>query len=292
MATPKHSFKTDAGAAEYLAQYRENMGLWPVAYEERYVETSHGTTHVITCGPADGKPLVLLHAYLFSATSWYANIAALSAKYRVYAVDVMGDLTPTLQTKHFKNRAETAVWLQELLDALGIERALMAGHSYGGWLTLNLALCAPQRLERMVLLAPAASFVPMVGSFTWRRLYAFFFRGRGLNAFAQWCLAPGNTVPEGLVDLMRLALKHYRFTGMVVQPDVYTDEELRRIQTPALLLIGDHEVIYKAEAAMERANRLLKGLKSELIPNASHVLIAEQPERINAAMLAFLDSNH
>lgn len=291
MSSPTLSFKSAEGEAQYLDQYAANMTLWPVPFEELRIPTSHGTTHLIACGPLNAPPLILLHAYGFSATSWYANVATLAKDHRVYAVDVMGDMNQTVQTKHFKKRAETAVWLKELLDALGLGKVSMIGHSYGGWLTLNFALCAPERLNRMVLLAPAASFVPMVGSFNLRRILAYFFPNRGLDHFARWCLAPGNTIPQGMTNLMRLAMKHYRFTGMVVQPNVYTDEELRSIETPALLLIGEQEVIYQAGAAMERATRLLKRLQTQVIPGAAHILIMEQPEPINQAIGAFLDAD-
>lgn len=224
-----HSFRTDEGRAQYLATYNEILALWPVPYESKFVPTSHGTTHVLVCGPEGAPPLVLLHAYAFSAASWYAQVGALAAGHRVYAVDVMGDMTQTLQTRHFKNRTETAQWLRELLDALGIQKTVMAGHSYGGWLTLNFALCAPERVERIALLAPASTFVPMVWHFN-----------------------------------------------------------LRRITTPTLLLIGEHEVIYDLQKAMARATRLLPNVQAKIIPGASHCLTIEQPDAINNALVSFV----
>lgn len=285
------SFKTPEGQAAYLAAYDANMALWPVPHQSHYIQTSHGVTHVITCGPADAPPVVLLHAYLFSATEWYANVAALAANHRLYVVDVMGDMTQTVQSRPFRKRAETAIWLSELLDALGIERTIMIGHSYGAWLTLNFALHAPERLERMVLLAPAASFMPMVRQFLLRRLAAWLFPVRGVQSFAKWCLAPGNRIPECVVQLMTMAVKHYRYTSMPPMPDVYTDEELRRIETPCLFLVGEREVIYKAADAVERATRLVKGLQAKIIPNASHALNMEQPDKVNEAILPFITAD-
>jgi pimeloyl-ACP methyl ester carboxylesterase len=284
-------FKTPAGEAAYLAAYQANLALWPVAHESRYIKTTHGITHLITCGPTDAPPVVLLHAYAFSATEWYANIAALAAGHRVYAVDVMGDLTQTVVTKPFKQRAESAVWLRELLDALGIERTVMIGHSYGGWLTLNFALHCPERLSKMVLLAPAASFVRMTPQFTLRRILAFLMPNPFLHSFGRWCVAPGNEVPTSLIEQMGLAMKHYKFTYVPLQPDLYTDAELSQITTPGLLLIGEHEVLYRPAAAIERATRLMRNLKAMTIKGASHALVMEQPEAINGAILSFIQAD-
>jgi len=55
-----------------------------------------------------------------------------------------------------------------------------------------------------------------------------------------------------------------------------------------LLLIGDHEVIYKTERAIERATRLVTGLKAEIIPNANHIAEYAAPEFVNKQILDFL----
>jgi pimeloyl-ACP methyl ester carboxylesterase len=71
-------------------------------------------------------------------------------------------------------------------------------------------------------------------------------------------------------------------------PTVFSDDELRKIQTPTLLLIGDHEVIYKPEDAIRRATRLVPGLKAEIVPNANHVAEYTAPDFVNNAILTFL----
>lgn len=290
MSKPKLHFRTAAGESLFLAAYQKNLDLWPVAYESRHVETRFGSTHVITAGPDDAPPLLLIHGFGFSATMWASNIAALAADRRVYAVDIMGDMNQSVPSRAFANRREMAEWLCELLDALGVERTVVVGHSYGGWLSLNLALNAPERVERMVLLAPAASFVPMVKQFYLRVMGAGLLPGLMSRSFAQWCVAPGHTAPAAMVEQFHMGLKHYRW-GPVRMPDLYTDEELRQIDVPALLLMGDHEVIYDAEAAIARARRLLKGLTVTMIPDAGHALSIEQPDLVNQAIRAFIGAD-
>ena len=63
-------------------------------------------------------------------------------------------------------------------------------------------------------------------------------------------------------------------------PNVFTDEELRRISVPTTVMIGDHEVIYRggAQAALSRAQRLIPNVRTHLLPNASHLLPLDCPE--------------
>ncbi len=71
-------------------------------------------------------------------------------------------------------------------------------------------------------------------------------------------------------------------------PSVFSDEELRSIKSPVLLLIGDHEVIYKPAAVFRRARRLVPGLQAEMVPNANHCAQYTAPERVNQRVLEFL----
>jgi pimeloyl-ACP methyl ester carboxylesterase len=77
------------------------------------------------------------------------------------------------------------------------------------------------------------------------------------------------------------------FPSNQLPPPVYTDDELRQIQTPMLLLIGDHEVIYNPERVIRRATRLVAGLKAEIIPNANHNAQVTAPDMVNEKILEF-----
>lgn len=72
-------------------------------------------------------------------------------------------------------------------------------------------------------------------------------------------------------------------------PYVFTDEELKSVKVPILLLLSEHEVIYDPQPALKRASTFVPGIEAEIVKNAGHVLSMEQPEYINARVLRFLD---
>jgi pimeloyl-ACP methyl ester carboxylesterase len=72
-------------------------------------------------------------------------------------------------------------------------------------------------------------------------------------------------------------------------PTVYTDKELAQIELPVLLLVGAGEKIYNPHKAMARAQQWLPDLTAEIISNAGHLLIMDQPEIINRRILDFLN---
>jgi pimeloyl-ACP methyl ester carboxylesterase len=285
------SFKTPEGKAKYIAAYDATLSLWSVPYESLEVTTRWGHTHVITCGPKDASPLVLLHGMHLSATMWFSNVADLSRNYRIYAVDTIGSVGRSVAAHPLKSRADLAGWLNDVLDGLGITQTHMLGHSHGGWVALNFALSASERVKRLILLSPIASLLPLVSQFWLRGIPAILFPRRSfITSFMKWMTVEGFVVNELFVGQFVLGMKNFRpFPQIRVFPTVFSDDELRQIKVHTLLLVGAEEVVYDPEAAVNRAQQLMRNIETEVIPNASHGLPMEQPELVNERILGFLN---
>ena len=75
------------------------------------------------------------------------------------------------------------------------------------------------------------------------------------------------------------------FSG--VMPSVFTDEELRQIKNPVLMLIGDQDRL-NPPRVLEQARRLIPQIETEIILNAGHLLSIEQPALVDRRILKFL----
>lgn len=280
-------FRTEAGRAAYMAAYDAMLSRWPVQAVSRVVPTSLGATHVLRAGKADGSPLVLLPAVSVSATEWFANVGELGARHRLYAIDIIGDAGRSVLDAAPGTAADYANWLAEIFAALGLHRPAVAGHSYGGWLTLSLAIHRPEAVGPIVLLAPSAGLAP----FHWYMKLFLAAAERlpvkpGARSTLQAQAHRGFVPDETFVRLMEAMTAHARTN--VLFPSVYGDEELRRITSPTLVLIGEQEVLYDPRAALARALRLIGDARGELVPDCSHLLIMERHEAVNRAILDFL----
>jgi pimeloyl-ACP methyl ester carboxylesterase len=284
-------FRSPESEAQYLAAYEAVLRQWPVPYEELYVPTQFGDTHVIASGPKDAPAVILLHPAGGGAVSWIRNVEGLSESYRTYAVDTISEPNKSILIRpiSIRQRRDFADWMADLLDGLKIESAHVVGNSFGGFLSLNTAYHLPRRVKKIVLISPAATFVP-------------------IRAWS-WHFIPANMIAP-LIGAQHMLLKPYewiwqdfpkdecfaqlrRITAIGGRPrhwspSVFRDEELRQVQTPVLLLIGDHEVIYKPEKAIERATRLVAGLKAEIVLNANHLAQYTAAEVVNKKVLDFL----
>ncbi len=288
---PPSGFRSPEGRARYVEAYDATLRLWPVAFETLRLPTRYGETHVIASGPRGAEPLLLLHAAAFSATDWLPNIASLAGRFRTYAIDILGEPGKSVQTRALRERTDACEWLLDLMDGLQVPRARMAGHSFGGWLTASLALHAPDRLSRIALLAPAATVYPFS-----RLAHASIRTGR-----LQWVLPSRlvtavtlrtmfvhpDRVSRTFVKQFAIGVKTFRFPAGGVFPSAFSDEELRRLRVPTLLLVADGEMIYPPQKALERARQLIPELESETIRSAGHALNFDQAEWINTSLLEF-----
>jgi pimeloyl-ACP methyl ester carboxylesterase len=284
------AFKTPEGEAAFLSTYDAAMKLWPVPYEEFDISTRFGMTHVIACGPKNAPPLVLLHGYMATSVMWGPNIADFSKDFRVYAIDVMGQPSKSIPTEPVRNADDYAVWLAETLDGLHLDRVFLTGMSYGGWLALNFAIAAPERLEKLVLLSPGGGFVPMARQFSRRGMLMVWFPTRfTVNWFMRWI---GITGPEAwpVPELTYLGLKHFRIPidTLRVMPVLFPEDRLRAMRVPTLLLIGEDEVVVDPATAMTRARQFFPDVQGELVPRCRHEMCLSQRGIVDARVLDFL----
>jgi pimeloyl-ACP methyl ester carboxylesterase len=161
MSAELSPFKSAKGKAQYLVAYDASMGLWPVPYESIDVTTRYGRMHINACGSKDAFPVILLHGGYASSTMWFPNVADLSSRFRVLALDTIGEPGKSIPSQRNATRQDCAAWLEGVIAELGISRTHVVGLSRGGWLALNFALCAPRCLEKIALLSPAASFISL-----------------------------------------------------------------------------------------------------------------------------------
>lgn len=345
-------FKSPQAEAVYMAAYDRALEAWPLPYETEYVPTAYGDTHMIISGPEDGEPLILLPGSIVDATSWSVSIAAFARTYRVYALDTMGDVGKNKMVEPFPDPAGAAEWLTDVLDALEIEKAFMVGYSQGGFFTAIYALQKPERLKKIVLLAPAATLAPYGKDFVFgamlparvaglandvyevRRFGAYgiemtrehFYRvsqeelaaeiakdkdlaelmlvfgeeslgelaeriDSVMKGFLRNQFAPENPVGFEKFGQLFLAIKYKDPVSMKFGPYPLPDEDLKKIKTPTLLLMGDHEILYEPDQAIKRAEELVENIQTVLIPNASHMVLWEQTELVNSHILNFLSGD-
>ncbi len=290
-----HPFRSEEAKERWTAAIKSlEKSTWPVDSQSAYIETSFGKTFVRTCGPETAQPLVLIHGAGGNSLMWSANIEALSKKYRTYAVDTINDYGLSIYTRNLKNSEAYVNWLDDLFSGLKLEDNInLIGVSYGGWLTAQYALSFQERLNKIVLLAPACTIQPIRLQFYLRQILVLLPFRHFKESFFSWVMEDfmkkDNSSFQEMVDFLEISLKCFKPKYSMVRPTVFDDEQLRRIRVPTLFLVGENEKIYSPLKAIDRLNRVAPLIKKEIIPKAGHDLFVVQAEMVNRKVLAFLE---
>lgn len=283
-------FHTKKEEQSYLSSYDKALKLWDIPYTEENVKTSFGTAHVITAGPKNGKALVLLHGMDASSTMWFPNIKSLAKNHRIYAIDFLMEPGKSNLTAKPLSREDIVIWYNEIFSHYKLQKFDIVAASRGGWIATLLAIQKKNSIDKIVLLSPAQTFkfIDKVGKTSSALMLKLFPSekkfGKTLETFS--------THPEKISPVYKrqfyLANKYAKSNSSMLKMTPFSNDELKSIKNPVLVLIGDKDVI-NSEDSLEKAKEFLPNSKTKIIKDAGHFLSIDQTKAVNDAMVDFLE---
>ncbi|HVN07285.1 MAG TPA: alpha/beta hydrolase [Bryobacteraceae bacterium] len=261
--------------------------------------------HYITVGM--GPDIVMLHGFLGNLAVWHLYMTPiLRREYRVTTYDLRGhgysDVTPNGYTA--ANMAED---LRCFLDAMGIERPILIGHSFGADIAMYFSLLYPERVPKLLALEPGlAALVHLRNDKDWIGWAAWVAKleecgiqvPEDKKTDAEYLLqlsletpkfyGPARGLPRNREPLLHLIrhttlMKDYEVVGAM------TLDAVRTIQTPTLLVYGNNSHFISSYEFLHRA---LPNCKSVLLPGGEHFGPLEQPELLTEHIVEFLREPH
>ncbi|WP_258171899.1 alpha/beta fold hydrolase [Burkholderia contaminans] len=249
------------------------------------MQTRHGTTHVIACGPAHAPPVVLIHGAQTTAASWQHYAGEWSKHFRLYAIDVIGEAGPSAPSRPPFASDAYAQWLDDVLDGLGVSCAAFVGISLGARTALDFALRRPTRVTRLALLCPSG--IGRQKPFLWWALPLLLLGDVGRARVRRRVLGrlpPASTPAErDTFALMRAVDRGFRPRLEAVP--VFGDGALRTLATPVLAIVGGRDVMLDSRETHDRLTRLVPHAQVLFLPDQYHFIRGQRD-----TVLAFLMS--
>lgn len=238
--------------------------------ERRWAKIGPATIAYEVAG--SGPPVVLVHGLSGSSRWWRRNIGALTPHRRVYVVDLIGFGASRAQLPFAL--AEAAGYLTRWLDQLELERISLVGHSMGGMIAAELAADAPERVDRLVLVDPAA--LPLDA----RRLR------HALSLLRELRYLSPSFLPVLIADALRAGpLTLWRAATALMLADLRP--KLALIRAPTLVIWGEHDALVPVAFAQQLA-QYLRYEELVVIKGAGHVPMWDRPQEFNRVLLEFL----
>jgi pimeloyl-ACP methyl ester carboxylesterase len=262
-------FRDDRSRATIEAAYDRFRARVPDA-GGRTVKTRFGDTHVLSVGPESAPPLVVLHGALASSAHVMGELGPLRDRFRVHAVDVIGQSVKSADVRLDLDGPAYAEWATDVLDGLGLARAHVYGVSWGGFVARKLAEHAPARVDRLVLVVPAG----FVNGPFWKgmteivipmTLYRAFPSEARLRRFTRSLLT---TTDDDWTPYLGEAFLHYKLDIRV--PPLATPDRLAAFQRPTLAFGADGDLSFPGAALLGRIKEVIPQAETELLEGCRH----------------------
>jgi pimeloyl-ACP methyl ester carboxylesterase len=280
---------------------------------QRWVSVKGQPVNTIDLGDDDGPPLVFVHGLSGSWPNWleqlpvFADRSSEIGQHRVIAMDLPGFGHSPMPSERITISGYARL-LDGLLDELGIDAATIVGNSMGGFVSAELAIAFPQRVERLVLVSPAGLSTYRHPRGT-RALPALHRAERIVAAYTAWLASKSDTVTRhpllrnatlGLVTRhpsrlpAALAAEQLRGAGkpgfiqaLEANLDYDFRHRLPEIACPTLIVWGDSDRVITVRDAAVFAE-LIPGSRRVVYEDTGHMAMLERPGAFNALLNEFL----
>ena len=267
----------------------------------KFVTSDGKKVHYVEAG--NGKPIILIHGFLYHTVMWKKNIDALAEKFKVYAIDLWGwGYSERLKENEYSFE-RYGKQIVGFMDALNIKKAILAGQSMGGGISVYVAAHYPERVDRLILVDPAVIPYPMT---TIGKIYQFPFIGEFMNAIPGDALMKNNIRTIWFYDRNKVTEEYCKevlqpfcirgsYAGSMfilrnVLKEPYVEKEanlLAKMSIPTLIIHGREDKAIPLDRS-KRLNDLWKGSKLVVFDKAGHSPHEEYPEKFNKLALEFL----
>jgi pimeloyl-ACP methyl ester carboxylesterase len=269
-----------------------------VVFEPKTVGAEGVETSYLEAG--SGPPVLMMHGSgpgVSGTANWQYNIPVLAEKFHVLAPDIVGfGATERPTDIVYSLRAWTDhVWA--FLDALGIEKTAIVGNSLGGRIALQMATDRPERISRMVLMgSPGVGMSLTEGLQALRAYEPSYDAMRALlrNYFAVdptlitdelVAIRYEASVADGAYEAYRAMFFDPRHKGSELG---ITEEEVRAITTPALLVHGREDKVVPLSVSLSMLD-LLPNADLHVFSHCGHWTQIERADEFSALVKDYLD---
>ncbi|MEH0973134.1 alpha/beta hydrolase [Micromonospora sp. CPCC 205546] len=288
--TPVGYFTSAEGRDRFAAAYERAMAQLPPPSATVDVRTTYGVVRLYRFdGAHPGRaPLVLVPGRASASPLWADNLDELRRLRTVYTMDLLGEPGMSVQARPIEDHADQAAWFHEVLRQLPEPQVHLVGYSIGGWTAANVVIRQPGKIAGVVLIDPAVTFADLPFETIVRSIPASvrWTPKSWRDSFNSWTAGGAPVGDDPVADVIEAGMQHYSLD--LPAPTRFTDEQLRGLDLPVLVILAEASVMHDARQARRTAEATLSQATVHFYEDATHAVNGEQPERIAADVAAFL----
>lgn len=238
----------------------------PVKREQ--ISTSIGANHVLFVGDKSKPPLVVMHAMMSSSAHAVSELWKLTEHFQIIAPDIPGQsvVGPELRLPF----DDYGSWLNEITEQLGLNSFNLMGISWGGFVALKYSLLYPEKVKKLAVLVPAGVVRgKVVAGLLKMAIPAISYKMKPNEKRLKRLIEPIMTTwDDDWSNFMGDMFQN--FNPDIRIPPLLSNTELGGIITPSLVIGAENDISFPGNALLERVNKQMQNVETELIENSRH----------------------
>ncbi|MCH5297746.1 MAG: alpha/beta hydrolase [Ruminococcus sp.] len=272
-----------------LRLYDEQIKKLNIPFDDVYVVTSFGKTHLVETGNRNGKPLLVFHGG--NSTTAYNLLMCkfLLEDFHIYAVDIIGHPGKSDEGVLSHRGYDYGKWAAEVIDGIGYDKIACFGGSYGAGVLSKLMCVSPQKIERSVLVVPSGinNALPISQSMMMLPLvqYRITKKKKYLVNTALYMSLREDVLDNDTLDIIKDSFDNVK--TKVGMPTNINKNAIHNYAAPTMVIAADKDCLFPAKKVLPRARELFKNCETYVLKNSGHIHI--MPEEMKKKIINFLD---
>lgn len=274
-------YKSAQGKEAILSLYDSQLNRLSHPYEDKYIDTSFGKTHLIETGNFSGIPLLVFHGG--NATTAYNLLFCdfLMNDFHIFAVDTIGHPGKSDEASLSPNNYDYGKWAAEVIKGLGFEKLSCFGGSFGAGIIAKTMCVAPECISRAVLYVPSGiKNAPAINSMSMMFPMIMYW----ITHKDEWlkkCMLPmavtEDNITEDIYETAKLSINYSKVkTGM---PSDVSSNDMKKCEVPTLVMAAEKDCLFPAQGVLPRAKRIIKNCTTYLLEGRGHMSNLTEAEK-------------
>jgi pimeloyl-ACP methyl ester carboxylesterase len=269
----KSIYKSEKGKSAILSLYDSQLKRLKIPFNDMFVDTSFGVTHLIETGNYSGKPLLVFHGG--NATTAYNLLECdfLMKEFHVYAVDTIGHPGKSAEVYLSPNNYDYGKWASEVISALGYASISCFGGSFGAGIIAKTMCVSPTKMDKVVLYVPSGiKNAPAIYSMS-MMLPMIMYWITHKQKWLEKCILPmaltNENIDKDIFETAKCSIDHAKIkTGM---PSNVKAIDMSKCKVSTLVMAAEKDCLFPAKLVIPQAKKIIPNCITYLLKNRGHM---------------------
>jgi len=266
-------YKKAGSKAKVLDLYDRQIKKLSVPYNDLYIHTPYGETHLVETGNKTGKPLLLFHGGNSTTAYNLLFFKFLLKDFHIYAADTIGHPGKSAEVSLSPGNYAYGKWAGAVIEGLGFESMACLGTSFGAGILAKTMAVSPEKIERAVLLVPAGIKNAPAYKSMGMMLPMIMYWITGKEKWLIKCILPmaltEDNIDQDTFETVKTSIDHVKIkAGM---PGDVNPADIKKCKAPTLVMAAEKDCLFPAEKVLPQAEAIIPECTTYLLENRGHM---------------------